>query len=246
MQNVSVRIQTTSLRFAPNESRFVLKPPSDVYGALPENEHLTMQLARLYGIETPPNGLVQMSDGGYAYAVKRFDRPKEGGRRRQEDFCHLAGKSPLDKYAGSAELLYRTIARFSAEPGVDALRLFELLSFAWWAGNGDAHLKNFSLLADSEGRHVLSPAYDQLSTWILGLENNLALPVGGKHSALTKRNWMQFAGYCDLPERSAISVSSRPSALLNKARTLIEASPIPDELAASYKGLLTSQAEAFS
>jgi len=243
--SVGLRVARQTLQFGSEGDRYILKPPADAFRALPENEHLTMRLARLYGIETPPNGLVRMADGGLAYVVRRFDRPTGGGRRRQEDFCQLTGRSSLDKYDGSAELCYRAVREFSAEPGVDALRLFELLTFAWWTGNGDAHLKNVSLLADEEGRHLLSPAYDQVSTWILGLERSLALPVGGKHSALTRRSWMGFAAYCGLPEASAARVLGRPSALLDRARSMVDASPIPTDLAAHYKDLLARQSETF-
>jgi len=244
--SVGLRVARQTLQFGSEGDRFILKPPADAFRALPENEHLTMRLARLYGIETPPNGLVRMSDGGLAYVVRRFDRPTGGGRRRQEDFCQLTGRSSLDKYDGSAELCYRAVRDFSAEPGVDALRLFELITFAWWTGNGDAHLKNFSLLADPQGRHLLSPAYDQVSTWILGLKRDLALPVGGKHSALMRQSWMRFAAYCGLPDRSATRVLSRPAELLDRAGAMIDASPIPNDLSVSYKELLTSQTETFA
>ena len=43
---------------------------------------------------------------------------------------------------------------------VELLKLYRLLLFDWWSGNGDMHLKNFSLLTGKDGRHRLSPAYD--------------------------------------------------------------------------------------
>lgn len=49
-------------------------------------------------------------------------------------------------------------------PQVDKLRFFELVLFNFVYSNGDAHLKNFSLLEEKKGRFRLSPAYDLLNT----------------------------------------------------------------------------------
>src|SRR5215217_800924 len=63
---------------------YILKPQTGTYPALPENEHLTMQLGSLFGLEIPPCGLVMLADGSLAYIVARFDRPEGGWKRRQE------------------------------------------------------------------------------------------------------------------------------------------------------------------
>ena len=38
------------------------------------------------------------------------------------------------------------------------------MAFCWWTGNGDMHLKNFSLLTGPDGTVRLSPAYDLFCT----------------------------------------------------------------------------------
>jgi len=52
--------------------RYVVKPPHAVFPALPENEGLTMQLARLGGIDVPLSGLVRCVDGTWSYFVRRL------------------------------------------------------------------------------------------------------------------------------------------------------------------------------
>ena len=58
-------------------------------------------------------------------------------------------------------------------------RLFSLILFNYLFSNGDAHLKNFSLLETESKDFILSPAYDLLCTSIhvddsdLGLKNGL-------------------------------------------------------------------------
>ena len=47
--------------------RFVLKPQHATYPNLPENEGLTMHLAKLCGIEAPVSGIVRSADGTWSY-----------------------------------------------------------------------------------------------------------------------------------------------------------------------------------
>ena len=65
------------------------------------------------------------------------------------------------------------------------------------------HLKNFSLLCGEDGLHRLSPAYDLVCTRLVIPDDQLALPVGGKRERLTRHDWLDFAKYAGLPERSA-------------------------------------------
>jgi serine/threonine-protein kinase HipA len=166
--SVGLSADRSTLRISTDGRQFILKPQSETFPYLPQNEHVTMRMAALAGVEVPPCGLIELADGSVAYIVRRFDRPDPRPERphklRMEDFCQLAEKPPKDKYAGSAELCARLVRRYADEPGVELVRLLRLLAFNWWVGNGDAHLKNFALLAGLDGRHRLSPAYDLLCT----------------------------------------------------------------------------------
>lgn len=93
-----------TLQIATHGGRYVLKPETEAFAHLPENEHTTMQLARIAKIETARNGLLKVSGGKLAYITRRFDRREDGSKVRQEDFCQLAVKNPAQKYDGSAEL----------------------------------------------------------------------------------------------------------------------------------------------
>ena len=89
-----------TLQVALGAQRYILKPQTETYPSLPENEHVTMRLAELAGLEIPPCGLFRLKDDSTAYLVLRFDRTPEGRKLRQEDFCQLAQKSPKEKYDG--------------------------------------------------------------------------------------------------------------------------------------------------
>ena len=73
--------------------KFLLKPPSNEYGELPENEDLTMRLAAQAGIEVPLHGMVRSKDGTLTYFIKRFDRVGRNDRVPVEDFAQLTGSS---------------------------------------------------------------------------------------------------------------------------------------------------------
>jgi serine/threonine-protein kinase HipA len=78
--------------------RFIIKPPHNIYGQMPENEDLTMRLAALIGIETPLHGMMWCKDGSLSYFIKRFDRLGRHNKLAVEDFAQLAGLSRETKY----------------------------------------------------------------------------------------------------------------------------------------------------
>ena len=231
-----------TLQVGADRARYILKPATEVYPSLPENEHVTMRIAKLCRIAIPECGLIRLEDGSLAYIVVRFDRPAEGGKLRQEDFCQLALKSPKQKYEGSAERCARLLRRYASEPVVEQLKLFRLMVFAWWTGNGDMHLKNFSLLADLDGRHHLSPAYDLVCTRLLIQDDPLALPVGGKDRGITRKTWLEYGEYCELPRPAIDREFAAIAAAVAPARRLLGQSLLPDEMKQRYSTLLEARA----
>lgn len=231
-----------ALIVASTRPRFMLKPQAQAWPHLPENEHVTMCLAADFGIQAPPVGLLTLRDGTHALVVPRFDRPAAGGKLAQEDLCQLSGQPPKHKYDGSAELVVRLVRRYASEPGVALAALFRLLLFAWWTGNGDMHLKNFSLLADKDGRHHLAPAYDLLCTRLVIPKDQQALAVGGRKNRLTAANWRALGAYAGLPERAVERILAGPGATLKRAHERIDASFLPAAMKRDYKALVTTRA----
>src|SRR5690606_16533977 len=69
-----------------DKSNYIIKPQSEIYSSLPENEDLCMHLAKALGIEVAKHGLVRLKSGKLAYITKRFDR--EGTNKIAcEDLC---------------------------------------------------------------------------------------------------------------------------------------------------------------
>lgn len=244
--SVNLSADRATLQVATPGGHYVLKPQTGTYPALPENEHLTMQLAKLADIDVPPNGLITLKDETFAYIVKRFDRLQNGRKLHQEDFCQLASIPPKEKYEGSAELCVRLLRRFAHEPLVEILKLYRQLVFAWWSGNGDMHLKNFSVLIDVEGIVGLSPAYDLLNTRLVIPDDPLALPVAGRKDNLNRDVWREFATYCKLPERVTARVLAKQASVLNEALKLIDRSFLPDDQKLAYAQLVSERTQALA
>lgn len=233
--SVNLTPSKATLRVAAGGGLYILKPQTGTYPAVPENEHITTRLAQLAEIQVSPNGLMSLKDGSLAYLVKRFDRLPDGHKLRQEDFCQLAEKSPKEKYNGSGEICVKLLRKFATEPLVEILKLYRLLLFVWWSGNGDMHLKNFSLVAGDDEIVRFTPAYDLLNTRLVIPQDMLALPILGKNDKLQRSSWRRFAEYCKLPIKAAERVLDKQTSLLDEAQRLIDRSFLPQDQKESYK-----------
>ena len=213
-EKFSVLLDKNKLRLI-NENEqgtYILKP---IPGAgkkpdqMPANEHLTMQIARqVYGIETAENALIFFKDGTPAYITKRFDVKEDGSKLAQDDFASLAKRTPQThgehyKYIGSYLDIVELMRNYLTTYKVDAPKLLRILVFNYLFSNGDAHLKNFSILETPFGDYRLSPAYDLLNSHIHIEDKEFALDDGLLPRNLAQdKIGLQFA---KLAEKAGIS-----------------------------------------
>lgn len=170
----SLKLDEAKLTFTQTGGHYILKPiPSGQFKNLdqaPANEHLTMQLARqFFKITAPANAIIYFSDLSPAYLVRRFDVKPDGSKYQQEDFAQVAqvteethGKNY--KYDLSYEELGTLVNEHISMYKVEMEKFFRLLLFNYVFSNGDAHVKNFSMIRTDIGDYVLTPAYDLLCT----------------------------------------------------------------------------------
>ncbi len=165
----------------------ILKPiPRDLkkVDQVPANEHLTMQIAKqVYGLNTAENAMIFFKNGSPAYITKRFDVKEDGNKWGKEDFATLAGKTKDNaganfKYEYSYEEVGQLIREFVPAWRIEIEKYFSLVIFNFLFSNGDAHLKNFSLLESSSGDYLLSPAYDLVNTRLHVDDKDFALDKG--------------------------------------------------------------------
>jgi serine/threonine-protein kinase HipA len=185
----SLKLEGKELELTEKDGRYILKPipPSTQLVAreqAPENEHLTMQIAaQLFSISTAANCLIYFKDGSPAYLTRRFDVRSTGGKYQQEDMAQLSGRSRDTlgehfKYDGTYEEIGRLIEKYVAAYPPALEQFFRLVIFNYLFSNGDAHLKNFSLIQTEMGDYTLSPAYDLMCTVLhTPLESDTALDL---------------------------------------------------------------------
>jgi len=222
--------------------RFILKPPSNKWPELPANEHCTMMLAEAAGIETVPYGLIHLGSGELAYITRRIDRDDEGNKFAMEDMCQLTGRLTEDKYKGSHEQIAKTVKQFSTNPLFDLTRFYELVLFSYVTGNGDMHLKNYSLFRDPNVGWKLAPGYDLLNTRLVIPEEKdseeLALTLTGKKSNFNSNSFYEFGMTIGLNAKQIQNIQRN---LLNKKDSLTDVigrSFLSNEMKELYRQIL--------
>ena len=210
----SLRLEKNELVLSEQHGQYIIKPipPSRQLvnvEDIPENEHLTMQIAeQIFKITTAANGLILFRDGQPAYITKRFDVKPDASKFMQEDFAQLTNRTKQShgdtfKYDGTYREIGLLIKRFVAAAMPALEKFFQLIVFNYIISNGDAHLKNFSLMRKESGEYQLTPAYDLMSTIIhtphesdtaLNLyDGDLNTPFYATYGYYGRKNFMELA-----------------------------------------------------
>ena len=191
---------------------WIIKLPAQNFAHIPENEWSMLHLAREVGIPVPENKLIDLSDinglpdlgifsGTKALAVKRFDREESNGRIHIEDFAQVYNVFPDDKYS---KVSYANIANMiwtlTGETGL--IDFIKRLVVTILIGNGDMHLKNWSLFYPDGRTPKLAPAYDFVSTIPYIPNDRLALNLSGTKdmAAINITHFEKLAAKAHVPE----------------------------------------------
>jgi len=115
------------------------------YPELAANEFICIRGAAAAGIDTPR---VRLSANRQFLVVDRFDLLADGPYLGVEDFCVLHARRSHGRYDGSYEGIARRMTDYvSARALGQAKEQFALMvAYSCTVGNGDAHLKNFSVI----------------------------------------------------------------------------------------------------
>lgn len=212
------------------KSNYIIKPQSEIFHSLPENEDLCMHLAEEFGIQTAKHGLVRLPSGQLAYITKRFDRIGEN-KLACEDLCQLTETMTENKYKSSHEKTGKAIRLYSSQAGLDALHYFELVVFSFITGNADMHLKNFSMLENEEGNFLLSPAYDLVCTFLVikNEDEQMSLSINGRKNKITKRDFDVLAEKLTLTEKQRENCYQSFLNKMDSAMWWIKNSFLPEE-----------------
>ena len=228
---------------------------------IPANEHLTMQIAsQVYGIQTAANGLCVSSDGQLVYITRRFDILPDGTKAEMEDFASVCGRNEQTdglhfKYSGTYEDIARGIRRYVSGWMVDMERFLDLVVFNYIYGNGDDHLKNFSLIRQGED-YRLAPAYDLLNTSLhvqgddFGLDGGLSLNLlrsdeYDRTGHPCRADFEQFASLIGIVPVRAAKLLDRYMAVPEETLTLLHDSYLPGKMQRTYLRIVKERVARF-
>ncbi len=210
---------------------WIIKTPSTKHKDVPVNEYTAMKLASLVGVEIPEIKLVELDkldnlpqinlpDEEFAFAIKRFDR-NDNARIHMEDFAQVLVKYPRQKYnSANYEQIGRILYQYSGDGLIDAQQLARRLLVNILLANGDAHLKNWSLLYSNQVTPRLSPAYDIVTTSVyIDDERQFALSLGKTKNwyETSYANFEYWADHSEIPWRA---IKPHLDDTMEKARSL--------------------------
>ena len=224
---------------------WIVKTPDGRYPGLVANEAAMMRLASEVGIEVPEvhvrhydqvDGLgegVWPSNEDEAYVVRRFDR-SPGGRIHIEDFAQVLGcfGAGEEKYRSTVESLAAIAYR-----GRDHASLREMVRrtvFNLLIGNGDAHLKNWSLIYPDRKIARLSPAYDLVCTAAYPDHADLGLPFFGtaRLSEISRDHFVRLQAGLNVDDDDVLDVVDEMIDRFSSAWAAGAAERVPSRVAA--------------
>lgn len=197
---------------------WIVKLPSPEHQGVPENEFSMMSMASMMGMNVPTIKLVEIAEiqnlpdgierfGDKAFVIERFDRLPDGNLLHIEDFAQVFDVYAEDKYENaSLRVIASVIANECGESDVE--EFIRRAVFNALIGNGDMHLKNWSLIYPDRKGAALSPAYDFVSTipYIAGDSMALKFSRTRDFAGLDEDELKHFAAKAALPEKRALDI----------------------------------------
>ena len=178
----------------------ILKPMSDHYDGLAENEYFCLKLAKKIGLPVADVELRKIKDSTFLL-IERYDRRVQNNfveRIHQEDFCQALGILSYKKYQNEGGPSFKycfDLLKKTTQPAIDSNFLASLIVFNYLVVNMDAHGKNFSLLHNIKSGTRLAPFYDIICTRVYQkLTCKMAMKIGSKYDAdlVLARHWQQL------------------------------------------------------
>lgn len=227
---------------------YIIKPQNDLFPQLPENEDVTMRMAKAFGLEVPFHGMLYAKDGSLSYFIKRFDRYGKGKKWATEDFAQLTGNTRDTKYRFTMEKLIPVLDEYCSFPAIEKADFFKRILFCYVTGNEDMHLKNFSLITQ-KGKTTLTPIYDFLNSTIAikNPEDEIALMLKGKKSNLKAADFIDYYAKEKLllNEKTINTILDQMKRATPKWKELLEISFLSDVMKEKYLDLLESRVGRF-
>jgi serine/threonine-protein kinase HipA len=246
--SAAVSIVDQEFKITDQFGTYIIKPQNDLFPQLPENEDVTMRMAKVFGLDVPLHGMLYGKDGSLSYFIKRFDRHGKGKKWATEDFAQLTGNTRDTKYRFTMEKLIPVLDDFCSFPAIEKADFLKRILFCFLTGNEDMHLKNFSLITKN-GKTTLSPIYDFLNSTIAikNPDEEIALPLKGKKSNLKANDFIDYYAKerLQLNEKTIATILETMKKATPKWKELLEISFLSNEMKVKYLELLEARVMMF-
>jgi serine/threonine-protein kinase HipA len=205
------------------DGRWIVKLPDLRHPRVPANEFSMLTWCAASGMQVPRIRLMATdeiagmdsrwlsgTDEREVFAIQRFDRVGEH-RVHMEDFAQVVGVWPDEKYNHAS---YGTLLGIvdAVTEGRDTEEFIRRLVMVVATGNGDAHLKNWTIIYPDGREARLSPAYDYVCTLADYPNDPLALTLGGERLA-EDIDARRFASLIDRADRTTGGLRMNPRRL---------------------------------
>lgn len=204
LDNTVIAGYQPKISFFPNKNnqlnqKYIIKSFDEkTFPHLALNEFICMQIAQKAGLDVPKHYL---SDNQKLFIIERFDFDNRGKRFGVEDFCSIKKVRNEQKYQSNYMSLMKIMSFLNEK---ELKKMFSYIALSALVKNGDAHLKNFSIIYHNQNDLKLSPIYDIVNTSLyltkidkFGREHkdNFAMPLyqGKERDFPTKIELLNFA-----------------------------------------------------
>ncbi|WP_457627509.1 type II toxin-antitoxin system HipA family toxin [Persephonella sp.] len=191
-----------------DRAEYIIKTWGDEFPHLAENEYFCMKALKKAGLEIPE---IHLSKNKKFLVVKKFNRRPDGTYLGFEEAIVLLGRK--EKYEGSYEQVAKLINKITDEKHkTKSLKsLFTLIVMNYLLKNGDAHLRNFGVLYETDMTGIrLSPAYDVVNTMVYIKDDIPALTLEGRKIWHSRETLIRFGDrYCRVEEKAGQEIFDR-------------------------------------
>lgn len=174
-----------------NLSEYIVKTWGEEFPNLAENEYFCLKAVEKSGVTIPD---IKISKNKKFLLVKKFDYDTKNKQFLGfEEILGLMGKNRDKKYSGSYEQVAKIIYAVTTEKETSMRDFYKTIVMNFLLKNGDAHLKNFGILYNSNFSKIwFAPSYDIVNTVCYIHKDKPALTMFGKKIWLAKDELIVF------------------------------------------------------
>jgi len=174
------------------------------------NEHLFMSFAKNeLGLDVPLTAVLLGTNQDFYFLVKRYDRYR-GYKYHQYDFAQLLNIESEEKYDVTIVDILKRFSELVCDKKSKE-EIYRFLIYSSLIKHGDLHAKNIGLIEIREGKWVLAPLYDIISTYVYEGKKSDDFGIAfdtkeSKKRGLDYQDYMQMAEILNLKPSKAKAI----------------------------------------